>query len=68
MRTAQGPFLMETTYTWQDAAPGATRMTLRTRGQPSSLSSRLTAPLMASAIRRTNRNDLARLKEILEAA
>jgi hypothetical protein len=43
-------------------------MTLRSRGQPTSLSSRLTAPLMASAIRRTNRNDLARLKEILEAA
>ena len=68
MRTADGPFAIETTYTWQDAAPGATRMTLRSRGQPTSLSSRLTAPLMASAIRRTNRNDLARLKEILEAA
>jgi len=68
MRTADGPFAIETTYTWQDAAHGATRMTLRSRGQPTSLSSRLTAPLMASAIRRTNRNDLARLKEILEAA
>src|SRR3954470_736663 len=34
MRTSEGPFPMETTYTWADA-DGGTRMTLRNRGEPS---------------------------------
>jgi uncharacterized protein YndB with AHSA1/START domain len=67
MRTDEGPFAVETTYTWRDTEDGATRMTLRSRGEPSGLASRLTAPLMASAMRRTNRNDLTRLKELLES-
>jgi uncharacterized protein YndB with AHSA1/START domain len=65
MRTAEGPFPMETTYTWADAGPGATRMTLRNRGEPAGFS-RVAAPLMARAMRRANQRDLARLKEILE--
>jgi len=67
MRTAQGPFPMATTYTWEEAPDGATRMTLRNRGQPTGFS-RLVAPLMGAAVRRANRQDLARLKEILEGA
>jgi uncharacterized membrane protein len=65
MRTAEGSFPMETTYIWEDAAPGGTLMTLRNRGEPSGFS-RLTAPIMATAMRRANRADLRRLKAILE--
>lgn len=65
MSTAQGPFPMETTYTWNDAAPGATRMTLRNRGQPASFA-KLAAPIMALAMRRAMTKDLRRLRGILE--
>jgi hypothetical protein len=66
MSTSSGPFPMETTYTWADAASGGTRMTLRNRGEPSGFS-KIAAPLMATAIRRANRKDLRCLKGILEA-
>lgn len=65
MRTAEGPFPMETTYTWESMVDTSTRMTLRNRGNPSGFS-RLVAPFMAGAMRRANRNDLARLKGLLE--
>ena len=66
MSTTDGPFPMETTYEWQDAAGGRSRMTLRNRGTPSGLS-RLMAPFMARAVRRANRKDLLQLRTILEA-
>ena len=65
MRTAEGPFPMETTYTWQPVGNGSTRMTLRNRGEPSGFS-KITAPLMASAMARATRKDLALLKRLLE--
>jgi uncharacterized membrane protein len=66
MRTAEGPFPMETTYTWASVDDGATRMTLRSRGEPAGFS-RLVAPFMAGAVRRANRKDLAALRSLLES-
>ncbi len=67
MRTAHGPFPMETTYTWQALTDHSTRMTLRNCGEPAGFAG-LAAPLMAIAIRRANRKDLLSLRAILEAA
>ena len=65
MRTAQGPFPMETTYTWQSLGEARTRMTLRNRGEPAGFG-KVTGPMMAAAMRRANTKDLANLKRILE--
>ena len=65
MATAEGPFPMETTYTWEDAADGATKMTLRNRGEPSGFAA-VTARVMTRAMRKANEADLRRLKELLE--
>jgi uncharacterized membrane protein len=66
MSTAQGPFPMETTYTWEDAGAGATRMTLRNRGEPAGFA-KVGAPLMARAMRRAMAGDLRRLRDVLVA-
>ncbi|MET1049200.1 MAG: ATPase, partial [Acidimicrobiales bacterium] len=65
MRTAEGPFPMETTYTWVSTAEGYTRMTLRNRGEPTGFF-KLVAPIMIGAIRRANNKDLNQLKTILQ--
>jgi hypothetical protein len=65
MRTAEGPFPMETTYTWESTGEGHTSMTLRNRGTLGGFS-RLLAPFIAAMMRRANRSDLARLKTLLE--
>jgi len=67
MRTAEGPFPMETTYSWGDRPDGGTRMTLRNRGEPSGFA-KLAGPVIAQAVRRANRADLRRLKSIVESA
>jgi uncharacterized protein YndB with AHSA1/START domain len=66
MRTAEGPFPMETTYSWSPAGEGSTNMTLRNRGEPAGFS-KVAAPAMAAAMRRANTKDLAALRRILEA-
>jgi hypothetical protein len=67
MRTAAGPFPMETTYEFASTDQGETMTRLRNRGTPSGFS-RLMAPFMVMAMRRANRKDLNCLKRILEAA
>jgi hypothetical protein len=67
MQTAEGPFPMQTAYTFGDGPePGTTRMILRNRGEPAGFG-RLAAPMVAAAMRRANRKDLQRLRALLEA-
>jgi hypothetical protein len=66
MRTPQGPFPMETTYTWVSVDDASTRMMLRNRGEPAGFS-RMVSPFIAAAMRRANRKDLACLRSVLEA-
>lgn len=65
MRTAQGPFPMETSYAWEALSPTSTRMTLRNRGQPQGFAAWMT-PLTAFMMRRANQKDLRLLQGILE--
>jgi uncharacterized membrane protein len=67
MRTARGPFPMETTYIFDPVDAAHTRMRLRNRGEPAGFAG-IAAPLLASAMRRANTNDLARLQQLLEAS
>ncbi len=63
MRTADGPFPMETTYTWEPAA-GGTLMRLRNTGAPSGFAA-ITAPVLAKAMKSAMTKDLARLSRRL---
>jgi uncharacterized protein YndB with AHSA1/START domain len=65
MRTSEGAFPMETTYTWTSTPAGATRMTLRNRGEPRGFA-KIGAPMLTRAMRKATTQDLARLKALLE--
>ena len=65
MSTDQGPFPMETTYTWHDTPDGGTHMTLRNRGEPSGFAN-LAAPLMSAQMRKSTTRDLQLLKSLME--
>ena len=66
MRTAEGSFPMETTYTWAAVDEKTTKMTLRNVGKPMGFS-KLFAPFMAKAMRRANDKDLQIIKKIIES-
>jgi len=65
MRTAEGPFPMETSYRYAPTAEGHTRMTLRNQGRPTGFG-RVMSPLIRIGMRRANRKDLKALKLRLE--
>ena len=65
MRTAQGPFPMETTYTWEAVDGGRTHMTLTNRGMPSGFA-KVGSRIMAAAVRRETTKNLKCLKALLE--
>ncbi|WP_421380490.1 SRPBCC family protein [Bacillus salacetis] len=66
MRTAQGPFPMETTYTWSAIDDHHTRMVLQNKGEPAGFS-KLFSPFMGPMMKKENKKDLAKIRAILES-
>lgn len=65
MRTAEGPFPMETIYQLQATGPGGTCFCLTNRGEPRGFAG-IVAPIVAAAMRAANRKDVAALKAMLD--
>jgi uncharacterized membrane protein len=67
LSTIDGPFPMETTYTWTAIDGRTTKMALRNRGGATGIMG-LLGPLEAIAVRRATNKDLRRLRAILESS
>ena len=65
MKTAEGPFPMETTYIFTAINAALTRMSLQNKGEPSGFS-RLFTPFISMMMKQANKKDLKKLKSILE--
>ena len=65
MKTADGPFPMETTYEFESLEDDSTRMKLRNKGNPSGFA-RLFSPFMGLMMKRANKKDLRKIRQILE--
>ena len=65
MRTADGPFPMETTYRFEKIDGNTTRMILQNRGKPLGFS-KLFSPFISLMMRKANTNDLKSIKQIIE--
>jgi uncharacterized membrane protein len=64
MRSVKSPFPMAVTYAFEDA-DGGTRTSVRVQGDPSAWY-RIAGPLLARKVRSSVRDDLGRLRSILE--
>lgn len=64
MRSVRGPFPMDITYSFADAA-GGTRTAIEVRGEPGRFFG-IAGPLLESMVRRSVTSDLARLKALVE--
>lgn len=65
LRTGKGPFPRETTILWETTSNGGTKMTVKSRGEPTDLF-KLFTPYITNSLRRSSKKYLVQLKLQLE--